>query len=51
LSISALAFGPASSVLAANQKYEEGGIRLFEIGRVFLGKETIYPMSERFSAV
>ncbi len=26
------------STLAANQKYEDGGIRLFEIGRVFLGR-------------
>ena len=31
------------SVLAANQKYEEGGIRLFEIGRVFLGKGNDLP--------
>jgi len=31
------------SVLAANQKYEEGGIRLFEIGRVFLGKGSDLP--------
>lgn len=26
------------AALAANQKYEDGGIRLFEIGRVFLGR-------------
>jgi phenylalanyl-tRNA synthetase beta chain len=31
------------SVLAANQKYEEGGIRLFEIGRIFLGKGNDLP--------
>jgi phenylalanyl-tRNA synthetase beta chain len=31
------------SVLAANQKYEEGSIRLFEIGRVFLGKGNDLP--------
>jgi len=31
------------SVLAANQKYEEGGIRLFEIGRVFWGKGNDLP--------
>jgi len=31
------------SVLAANQKYEEGGIRLFEIGRIFLGQGNDLP--------
>ena len=31
------------STLAANQKYEEGGIRLFEIGRVFLGRGNDLP--------
>jgi len=31
------------AVLAANQKYEEGGIRLFEIGRVFLGRGNDLP--------
>ena len=31
------------STLAANQKYEDGGIRLFEIGRVFLGKGNDLP--------
>ena len=31
------------SALAANQKYEDGGIRLFEIGRVFLGRGNDLP--------
>ncbi len=31
------------STLAANQKYEDGGIRLFEIGRVFLGRGNDLP--------
>jgi len=31
------------STLAANQKYEDGGIRLFEIGRVFLGQGNDLP--------
>ncbi len=31
------------SILAANQKYEDGGIRLFEIGRVFLGRGNDLP--------
>jgi len=31
------------TTLAANQKYEEGGIRLFEIGRVFLGRGNDLP--------
>ncbi|MBN2100263.1 MAG: phenylalanine--tRNA ligase subunit beta [Dehalococcoidia bacterium] len=31
------------TTLAANQKYEEGGIRLFEIGRVFLGRGSDLP--------
>ena len=31
------------STLAANQKYEDGGIRLFEMGRVFLGRGNDLP--------
>jgi phenylalanyl-tRNA synthetase beta chain len=31
------------STLAANQKYEDGGIRLFEIGRIFLGRGNDLP--------
>jgi phenylalanyl-tRNA synthetase beta chain len=31
------------TTLAANQKYEEAGIRLFEIGRVFLGRGNDLP--------
>lgn len=31
------------TTLAANQKYEDGGIRLFEIGRVFLGRGNDLP--------
>jgi len=31
------------SALAANQKYEEGNIRLFEIGRIFLGRGNDLP--------
>ncbi len=31
------------STLAANQKYEDGGIRLFEVGRVFLGRGNDLP--------
>jgi phenylalanyl-tRNA synthetase beta chain len=31
------------STLAANQKYEDGGIRLFEIGRVFLSRGNDLP--------
>ena len=38
------------ATLAANRRHEEGGITLFELGKVYLPKRTTCPMSRRYYA-